>query len=214
MSDLDNVLRAQELQISTDKEIQRILECCAQDHFSILQFNPLHDSDSLATILKKTYRKKSLLIHPDKTKNPNAPRAFDLLKKAESILSTTADPTDEDSKSRLHEKTSLIEIYQRVAEGLKLPSDIETYDDARNVSIREKVQLVLENQVKDQEIERSYQQRQDVKKQEEIKTATKDRELKKKWESKWEDDRDARVSLWRSFSSKVEKKKKKKKVLA
>ncbi|GMG26857.1 unnamed protein product [Aspergillus oryzae] len=36
--------------------------------------------------IKVQYRKKSLLIHPDKTKNPAAPDAFDRLKKAHSTL--------------------------------------------------------------------------------------------------------------------------------
>jgi DnaJ family protein C protein 8 len=31
--------------------------------------------------VKKTYRKKSLLIHPDKFKHEQGPEAFDLLKK-------------------------------------------------------------------------------------------------------------------------------------
>ena len=36
--------------------------------------------------IKIVYRKKSLLIHPDKTKNPQAPEAFDRLKKAQTTL--------------------------------------------------------------------------------------------------------------------------------
>ncbi len=36
--------------------------------------------------IKLTYRKKSLLIHPDKTTNPQAPDAFDRLKKASTEL--------------------------------------------------------------------------------------------------------------------------------
>src|SRR3954470_22679506 len=36
--------------------------------------------------IKAVYRKKSLLIHPDKTKNPLAPDAFDRLKKAQTEL--------------------------------------------------------------------------------------------------------------------------------
>ncbi len=36
--------------------------------------------------IKIVYRKKSLLIHPDKTKNPQAPEAFDRLKKAQTVL--------------------------------------------------------------------------------------------------------------------------------
>ena len=47
-----------------------------------------------------TYRKKSLLIHPDKTKNPRAPDAFDRLKKAQTEL------MDEKHRARLDEAIS------------------------------------------------------------------------------------------------------------
>ena len=36
--------------------------------------------------IKQTYRRKSLLIHPDKTKNPNAVDAFDRLAVAHQTL--------------------------------------------------------------------------------------------------------------------------------
>ena len=47
--------------------------------------------------IKLVYRKKSLLIHPDKTKNPQAPDAFDRLKKAQTEL------MDEKHRERLDE---------------------------------------------------------------------------------------------------------------
>lgn len=218
MADLDKVLRAQELEIAKDREIERVLLCCSLDFFAVLQINPLHDPYSLYSRVKKTYRKKSLLIHPDRARHEKAPEAFDLVKKAEAVLSTIeeVDPSD-DTKARLRARTSLIEVYQKVAEGLKITGDIENFEDARNVAIREKVKMVLEDQAKEEEVERGFQQRQDSKKREEITSALKERDLKKKWDTKWEEDRDARVDLWRSFTHKVEKKKKKstkKKLLA
>ncbi len=50
--------------------------------------------------IKITYRKTSLLIHPDKTKNPQAPEAFDRLKKAQTEL------VDEKHRTRLDEAIS------------------------------------------------------------------------------------------------------------
>lgn len=35
--------------------------------------------------IKKIYRKKSLLVHPDKCKHPKAQEAFDVLKKAQEV---------------------------------------------------------------------------------------------------------------------------------
>ncbi len=40
--------------------------------------------------VKKTYRKKSLLIHPDKFKHEQGPEAFDLLKKVSSSVMMVA----------------------------------------------------------------------------------------------------------------------------
>lgn len=47
--------------------------------------------------IKVCYRKKSLLIHPDKTTNPSAPDAFDRLKKAQTSL------LDEKEREKLDE---------------------------------------------------------------------------------------------------------------
>ena len=52
------------------------------DAYAVLDLQPgVPESD-----IKKTYRTKSLLIHPDKTSNPMAPDAFDRLKKAQTTL--------------------------------------------------------------------------------------------------------------------------------
>ncbi|GEQ66808.1 hypothetical protein JCM33374_g471 [Metschnikowia sp. JCM 33374] len=229
MSDLDAHLQAQETEVARDREIARVLECPAKDYFAILQINPLCDQNSLATRLRKIYRKKSLQIHPDKVKNTDAPRAFDLLRKANLVLSAQApddtsvktvggnDDHEEKSKTeekaRHTEKSNLLSIYEQVAEGIGAPV-VDDYYHETNKAIREKVSLVLEQHEKDQAVENSFFQRQEIKRQTEIKTAAKDRELKKSWESRWEQDRDNRVKSWRSFSTKVEKPKKKKKLLA
>lgn len=216
MTDLDNVLRSLESEIGRDAEIKRILQCCPKDYFAIIQINPLNGIDDLAQQLKRVYRRKSLLIHPDKTKNEDAPTAFALLKKAEQILSLdeNEEQTDDDLKAKTAEKKALLGIYKEIDERLQLPIQAE-FEHADNVNIREKVRLVLESHQKNQEIEKSFAQRQDEQKREALKTAAKERELKKSWESRWEQDRGDRVKLWRNFTAKVEKpKKKKKKLLA
>ncbi|OAR00572.1 hypothetical protein LLEC1_00351, partial [Akanthomyces lecanii] len=61
--------------------------------YAVLDLQPgVPESD-----IKITYRKKSLLIHPDKCKNPLAPDAFDRLKKAQTEL------MDEKHRERLDE---------------------------------------------------------------------------------------------------------------
>src|SRR5688572_20772634 len=65
----------------------------ASSSYAVLDLQPgVPESD-----IKITYRKKSLLIHPDKTKNPQAPDAFDRLKKAQNEL------MDEKHRERLDE---------------------------------------------------------------------------------------------------------------
>ena len=65
-----------------DSEIDRILKAFKLDAYAVLDLKPgVPESD-----IKKCYRVKSLLIHPDKTSNPQAPDAFDRLKKAQTVL--------------------------------------------------------------------------------------------------------------------------------
>lgn len=215
MADLESVLKSQETNVARDREIDRILNVDPRDYFAILQINPLVGEESLAQNVKRNFRKKSLQIHPDKAQHPDAPKAFDALKRAELVLSSeVSEDADPKAKERTTDKTNLIDIYKQVFEGLKLPLE-DDFDHKSNAEIRGKVQLVLENQTKQAEIERVYNQRQEASKNEEMQNALKDRKLRKQWETKWENDRDARVELWRTYVKKVDKKKKtKKKVLA
>lgn len=200
---LEDVLKAQELDLAREAEVARVLNCAEGDYFAILQINPLFDSATLDARIKKAYRKKSLLIHPDKVKHEEAPKAFDLLKKAEAVLS------DEEST----QKHNLMEVYQTIANNLDIDV-IEDFNSRENGLIREKVAQTLEHHKKDREVERLYQQREDAQKNEEVKNAANDRELRKKWETRWENDRDSRVELWRKYKVDKKKKKKPRKVLA
>lgn len=200
---LEDVLKAQELDLAREAEVARVLNCAEGDYFAVLQINPLHEPSSIDTRVKKAFRRKSLLIHPDKVKHPEAPKAFDLLKKAESVLN------DQESK----EREGLVGVYETIANSLDIDV-IEDFDSKENGLIREKVAQTLEHQKKDKEVERLYQQREEAQKNEEVKNAANDRELRKKWESRWENDRDTRVELWRKYKVEKKKKKKPKKVLA
>lgn len=200
---LEEVLKAQELDLAREAEVVRVLNCAEGDYFAVLQINPLHEPSSIDTRVKKAFRRKSLLIHPDKVKHPEAPKAFDLLKKAESVLN------DQESK----EREGLVGVYETIANSLDIDV-IEDFDSKENGLIREKVAQTLEHQKKDKEVERLYQQREEAQKNEEVKNAANDRELRKKWESRWENDRDTRVELWRKYKVEKKKKKKPKKVLA
>lgn len=200
---LEDVLKAQELDLAREAEVVRVLNCAEGDYFAVLQINPLHELSSIDTRVKKAFRRKSLLIHPDKVKHPEASKAFDLLKKAEAVLN------DQESK----EREGLVGVYETIANSLDIDV-IEDFDSKENGLIREKVAQTLEHQKKDKEVERLYEQREEAQKNEEVKNAANDRELRKKWESRWENDRDTRVELWRKYKVEKKKKKKPKKVLA
>lgn len=215
--DLDRILKAEETQLTRDKEIDRILAGNEYDYFGLLMINPLGmENEEMLKLVKNIYRRKALLIHPDKTTNPLAPTAFNRLKKAEQVLSTTE---ESENKVLFQEKERLVAIYNDVNQENEIIAD---WTDGTNRQIRAKVEKILQQEMKQQEIEKMYQQRQDQQRDEEVKSALTQRGIKKKLEAKWEDDRDERVQSWRNYSSKVEKKKdksktklkKKKKVLA
>lgn len=113
---IDSILQQEDKEHSRDVEIERILGAFQLDAYSVLALQPGCNTE----VIKQTYRKKSLLIHPDKTKNTRAPDAFDKLKKAEKVLQ------DDKSRERLD----------------------SVYADARTVLIREKSGLSTTSDLK------------------------------------------------------------------
>jgi DnaJ family protein C protein 8 len=153
--------------------------------------------------IKNQYRKKSLLIHPDKTNNPQAPDAFDRLKKAQSTL------MDEKERERLDEAIAdarMLLIRER--KWTVDNSELKTPEFAKDW--REKTKTVLidnehrrRKQMKAQLQEEGRQQRRE---EEEIEA----RKRKREYEQDWEASRDNRINSWRDFQKGAEKKKKKK----
>lgn len=208
MSDVDNLLNAEQLALAKDQEIERILGCCQWDYFDLLEIDP--NEQDIPLKVKKTFRRKTLLVHPDKVSNKKAPVAFDRIKRAERVLSVNPETTSESDKPLLVERERLLAIYK----------DASTRADQKNKKqIVKLVEEILNDEIKLEQIEKDFERRQEANKIEELNKIRKERELKKKLESKWEDDRDVRVLNWRKYTSKVEKKntkskKVKKKVLA
>ncbi|KAH7249040.1 uncharacterized protein BKA55DRAFT_594861 [Fusarium redolens] len=196
-----DVLELEAKEFDKDAEIDRILKAFRLDAYAVLDLQPgVPDSD-----IKVTYRKKSLLIHPDKTKNPLAPDAFDRLKKAQTEL------MDEKHRARLDEAIA----------------------DARMLLIRENKWTVDSEELKTEEfrkmwrakardvlIDNEHRRRRQMKAQlqeegrEQRRTdaEVEERKRKRQHEQDWEATRDERISSWRQFQkgSGGEKKKKKK----
>lgn len=75
-------MRSPHRYVPASNHLAGILKAFRLNAYAVLDLLPgVPDSD-----IKICYRKKSLLIHPDKTSNPSAPDAFDRLKKAQTSL--------------------------------------------------------------------------------------------------------------------------------
>ena len=161
--------------------------------------------------IKIVYRKKSLLIHPDKTKNPLAPEAFDRLKKAQTALL--------DEKQRQHLDECIADARQLLIRQHKYTVDSEELktEDFRQEWRKKTVEVLVEAEAR-----RRRQMK--AKMQEEGREKAKEdaefeaRKRKRDHEKSWEDTRETRIGSWRDFqkgAKKAEdgKKKKKMKVL-
>jgi len=147
--------------------------------------------------IKKAYRKKSLLIHPDKTSNPYAKDAFDRLAKAYQAL------LDEKQRERLDE--AIADARMLLMRDKKLTVDSEEVKDP-DVNFmkewKEKVKWVLaDNELRRQrQLKAQMQEEGREKKREEAELA--ERKRKREHEQDWEKTRDQRIGSWREFSQK------------
>ncbi|KAG0132570.1 hypothetical protein HOY82DRAFT_557985 [Tuber indicum] len=182
-----------------DAEISRILNAFKLDAYAILDLKPgVPESD-----IKLQFRRKSLLIHPDKTRNPQAPDAFDRLKKAQGVL------MDEKARTRLDEAIADARMLL-IREKKWTVDNPELTGEEFAVEWREKTKFVLieselrrRKQVKAQMAEEGREKR---KADEEVEA----RKRKRENEIAWEETRDQRINSWRDFKKGEEKKKKKK----
>lgn len=177
-----------------------ILNAFKLDAYAILDLKPgVAESD-----IKNQFRRKSLLIHPDKTRNPQAPDAFDRLKKAQEVL------MDEKLRTRLDEAIADARMLL-IRERKWTVNNPELVTDEFAVDWREKTKEVLidnelrkRKQLKAQMAEEGREKR---KADEELEL----RKRKRENEQAWEETRDQRINSWRDFKKASEGKKKKKK---
>lgn len=171
-----------------DTEIDRILTTFRLNAYAVLDLQPgVTESD-----IKITYRKKSLLIHPDKTRNERAPEAFDRLKKAQTEL------MDEKHRERLDEAIAdarmlLIRENKWTVDSEELRTD----DFARRW--REKTtQVLIENEHRRRR-QAAAQMRQEGREREQAEEELDARLRKRKHQEEWEATRDQRIDSWRTF---------------
>jgi DnaJ family protein C protein 8 len=162
--------------------------------------------------IKKVYRAKSLLIHPDKTKNPLAPDAFDRLKKAQSML------LDEKLRAELDE--SVADARMLLMREKKLTADDEeTRSEEFRKEWREKTIWVIRDNEMRKQRQMKAQMREEGRQQKKDDEEAAERKRKREHDDAWDKSREQRIGSWRDFQQgkKPEPegaKKKKKKVKA
>ncbi|KAL2009341.1 hypothetical protein VTN00DRAFT_7535 [Thermoascus crustaceus] len=190
-----------------DAEIDRIRKAFQLDAYAVLDLQPgVPESD-----IKLQYRKKSLLIHPDKTSNPAAPDAFDRLKKAQMTL------LDEKARTHLDEciadaRRLLIREHKYTLDSPELKTE-EFKQEWR----RKTVEVLIEEEARRrrQMKARMQEEGREKRKEEEEMEA---RKRKREEEKAWEETRETRIESWRDWQKGIKKskeegeKKKKKKM--
>ncbi|KAM7217573.1 DnaJ domain containing protein [Rhypophila decipiens] len=199
------ILESEGKEYEKDAEIDRILKAFRLDAYAVLALKPgVPESD-----IKKVYRSKSLLIHPDKTKNPLAPDAFDRLKKAQTEL------MDEKHRATLDE--AIADARMLTLREMKLTVDspeIKTPEFDKKWAEKTKMVLIDNEQRRRRQLKAQMQEegREQRKQDEELEA----RKRKRQHEEDWEATRDVRINSWRQFqkakSGGGDDKKKKKKL--
>ncbi|KAK1256199.1 hypothetical protein MKX07_008458 [Trichoderma sp. CBMAI-0711] len=183
-----DTLELEAKEFDKDAEIDRILNAFRLDAYAVLDLQPgVPESD-----IKMTYRKKSLLIHPDKTKNPRAPDAFDRLKKAQTEL------MDEKHRERLDEAIADARMLLIRENKWTVDSpELKTEEFAKKWRAKTR-EVLIDNehrrrrQMKAQMQEEGREQRRQDEELEE-------RKRKRQHEQDWEATRDVRINSWRQF---------------
>lgn len=162
--------------------------------------------------IKKVYRTKSLLIHPDKTTNPKAPEAFDRLNKAQTAL------LDEKQRAELDEH--IADARMLLMRERKLTADDEeTRGEEFAKAWREKTTWVIMDNEKRKRRQMEAQLREEGRAQRKEEEEVAERKRKRDHEDAWEKTRDTRINSWRDFQKgkgpdgDAKKKKKKMKVV-
>ncbi|KAI1806214.1 DnaJ-domain-containing protein [Daldinia bambusicola] len=201
--DAIDALEAESKEFDKDAEIDRILKAFRLDAYAVLDLNPgVPESD-----IKLAYRKKSLLIHPDKTKNPQAPEAFDRLKKAQTEL------MDEKHRERLDEAIADARMLLIRENKWTVDSpELKTEEFAKKW--REKTREVLIDNELRRKRQLKAQMQEEGREQRKADQELEERKRKRQHEQDWESTRDQRIDSWRQFqkSKSGDDKKKKKKL--
>lgn len=172
-----------------DAEIDRILKAFRLNAYAVLDLLPgVPDSD-----IKLCYRRKSLLIHPDKTSNPLAPEAFDRLKKAQTSL------LDEGARALLEE--AIADARMLIMRERKWTVDSEELkgeEFLKRMWPERAKEVLMEEEVRRRKRARVMMQEEGREREKEEKEGE-ERRRKREFEKAFEDSREGRIESWRDF---------------
>ncbi|RCI13993.1 hypothetical protein L249_8045 [Ophiocordyceps polyrhachis-furcata BCC 54312] len=200
-----DALEVEVKEFDKDAEIERILKAFRLDSYAVLDLQPgVTESD-----IKAIYRKKSLLIHPDKTKNPQAPEAFDRLKKAQTEL------MDEKKRAILDEAIADARMLL-LRENKWTPDSPEIKTEEFASMWRDKAKYVLIDNEHRRRRQIKGQMQEEGREQRKADAELEERKRKRQHDQDWEATREQRIDSWRSFQQRAkadpEKKSKKQKL--
>ncbi|KAH6659360.1 DnaJ domain-containing protein [Truncatella angustata] len=182
-------LASEAKEFDKDAEIDRILKAFRLDAYAVLDLLPgVPESD-----IKMAYRKKSLLIHPDKTKNPQAPDAFDRLKKAQTEL------MDEKHRARLDESIADARMLL-IRENKWTVDSPELKTPEFQVQWRRKTIEVLVDDEQRRRRQMKAQMQEEGREQKKQDEEIDERKRKRQHDQDWEATRDQRIDSWRTFA--------------
>ena len=199
--DFEKFLREESNSFNQEREVARILELeeTSKNPFEILNVDPkiwtkppgsaLHIHEWIdPALIKKLFREKSLLVHPDKCSLEKAPEAFQLLKKAQSQLSNP------DILKELYHYTRDAIYLTKTGKGDSPIADIILTVRRLIKDVNDRIQLRIKN-TEERDVEQVTKQVDDL-----IKVAKLEKELAQT--------REKRVGSWRDWQAKGPKKKK------
>ncbi|KAJ3279115.1 hypothetical protein HK104_001733 [Borealophlyctis nickersoniae] len=220
--DVDTYLRTQSNAFNQDKEVEELLALHAQTNnpLELLNLPPSAWTTLVIDLpsVKKQYRRRSLLLHPDKCKHPKAQEAFDVLKKAEAEL------TDDEKRPGLLVlvRDARDAVFRK--KGLKIPPPPlrpgvkPTPEEEKALkeipvdpNLADEIRLEARKIIQDMQMRDRLRLKNDVeRKMSEAEKLAGEKKRKQEHDKLWEETRDSRVGNWRKFMKDGAKKKKRK----
>ncbi|KAK1927936.1 hypothetical protein DB88DRAFT_58337 [Papiliotrema laurentii] len=208
---IDGMLAKNAADLAKEQEVMRIMKAFKLNPYDILDL-PVSAADA---DIKRQYRKKSLMIHPDKFKHENGMEAFDFLKKAEGQLLDSSSRAEIDSIMNLS-RTEVLKSILGAGYSTGIPDTdprLQNLSPSYDSRIRAKAKEIFVeeelNKRRKTKVAFANEGAEKARLEEEIAK----RKRKAEEQAKWEERREERVSTWRDYTAKKSKKPKKTHVL-